>query len=237
MEVSQWSGFNLRRKPSVRFSIRRKSMHKKQCLLFVITSLSAFPAMTADLWINEFHYDDAGGDSGEFVEVVVPADFSDLASVSLTLYNGSDGRSYSTHALSTFDVGVTYDGFSVYSKAITGIQNGAPDGLALTWTGGAHFISYEGSFTAANGPAAGMVSVDIGVAQPDTGAPDGSSLGLTGHGARLEEFVWSALPTATPGLANVGQTVVPEPQTYLMMAAGALGLFAFCRSRSVRTTS
>lgn len=209
-------------------------MQKKQGILFLITSLSAFPALTADLWINEFHYDDAGGDSGEFVEVVVPSDFADLASVTLTLYNGGDGRGYATHALSTFDFGVSYDGQTVYSKAISGIQNGAPDGLALTWSGGAHFISYEGSFTAANGPAAGMVSVDIGVAQSDAGAPDGSSLGLIGQGARAEDFVWSALSTATPGLANMGQTVVPEPRTYLMMAAGALGIFALCRSRSVR---
>lgn len=212
-------------------------MQKKQGILFLITSLSASSAMTADLWINEFHYDDAGGDSGEFVEVIAPSDLTDLASVTLTLYNGSDGRGYATHALSTFTVGVSYDGLTVYSKAISGIQNGAPDGMALTWPSGVHFISYEGSFAAANGPAAGRVSVDIGVAQADTGAPDGSSLGLVGQGSRLDDFVWTALPSATPGLANLGQTVVPEPQTYVMFAAGALGVLALCRSRSTRTRS
>jgi endonuclease G len=57
-----------------------------------------------------------------------------------------------------------------------GIQNGAPDGLALIDAAGAlvEFLSYEGVFVATSGPAAGATSVDIGASQ--TNAPVGTSL-------------------------------------------------------------
>ncbi len=206
-------------------------MQKRLKILFLTTLLAAGQGHALTPWINEFHYDDAGGDTGEFVEIAVPSSFTDLASVSLTLYNGGDGKSYSTHSLNSFNAGATEGSLTFYSKLITGIQNGAPDGMALTWGAGAQFLSYEGSFLAANGPAAGLTSLDIGVAQSDAGAPDGSSLGLTGVGDRYDDFMWSALGTATPGGANFGQTVVPEPQTYVLMTAGGLGLVAFLRAR------
>lgn len=206
-------------------------MQKSFVPLFLIGLFTAADGRAASPWINEFHYDDAGGDSGEFVEVVVPSSFADLASITLSLYNGGDGRSYGTHSLSTFAAGATEGGLTYFSKAITGIQNGAPDGFALSWPDGVQFISYEGSFSAANGPAAGLTSFDIGVFQADTGAPDGSSLGLVGFGDRHEDFVWSAIGTATPGGANIGQTVVPEPRAYALMAGGGLVLFAALRSR------
>ena len=44
-------------------------MQKNQSVLILIMSLSAIPAMPADLWINEFHYDNVSTDSDEFVEV------------------------------------------------------------------------------------------------------------------------------------------------------------------------
>jgi hypothetical protein len=209
-------------------------MQKRHKILFVISLFTAGEIIAAVPWINEFHYDDAGGDSGEFVEIVVPSSFTDLASVTLTLYNGGDGRSYASHALGTFSAGSTEGEWTFYSKFITGIQNGAPDGLALSWSDGTQFLSYEGSFVAANGPAAGLTSLNIGIAQPDTGAPDGSSLGLIGLGSRYDDFAWSAINTATPGSANLAQTVVPEPQTYVLMAAGGLGLFAAARARRRR---
>lgn len=206
-------------------------MQRRSRILFLVTLLAAGETQALTPWINEFHYDDAGGDTGEFVEIAIPTSFTELASVALTLYNGGDGRSYGSHPLGTFSPGTTEGGLTFYSKLITGIQNGAPDGMALSWSAGAQFISYEGSFLAANGPAAGMTSMDIGVAQSDAGAPDGSSLGLVGLGDHYDDFVWTAIGTATPGIANFGQTVVPEPQTYVLMAAGGLGLFAFLRAR------
>ena len=53
------------------------------------------------MWINEFHYDNAGADTGEFVEIVVGPDSSGVlpTDVMLTLYNGSTGVAYGgTHA-------------------------------------------------------------------------------------------------------------------------------------------
>ena len=79
------------------------------------------------------------------------------------------------------------------------IQNGAPDGLALVNSSGAvcEFLSYEGTFTASNGPPNGMTSTDIGVAE--TGAtPIGTSLQLdpaTG--------MWQASMPETPKNVNI----------------------------------
>ncbi|HBX67168.1 MAG TPA: hypothetical protein DEG32_13790, partial [Balneolaceae bacterium] len=39
-------------------------------------------------WVNEMHYDNDGGDQGEFVEIAVNAEFADLTDVTLSLYNG-----------------------------------------------------------------------------------------------------------------------------------------------------
>ncbi|MFT5265348.1 MAG: hypothetical protein ACI8YQ_004101, partial [Polaribacter sp.] len=53
----------------------------------------------AAIWINEFHYDNTGGDSGEFVEVAGNAAF-DLSTCDIVLYNGASGASYNTISLS-----------------------------------------------------------------------------------------------------------------------------------------
>lgn len=132
------------------------------------------------IWLNEFHYDTTSTDVGEFVEVVVgPEVTTALSNISLLLYNGGDGAVYGTHALSTFTLGSTVDGYRIFHKDIAGIQNGAPDGFAITVNGTVtRFLSYEGTFTAASGAAAGMTSVDVGVSE--TGVAVGSSLQLTG---------------------------------------------------------
>jgi hypothetical protein len=182
-------------------------------------------------WINELHYDNSGTDVDEFVEVIAPAGFAELAAVRLTLYNGGDGAPYGTgHLLSSFTRGKTSEGFTVYSKAISGQQNGAPDGISLDYHGEVlHFISYEGVFTATSGPASGMASGDIGIFEADT-SPVGGSLGLSGSGSGPNDFVWSALEAATPGGFNVGQRVIPEPRTAFLLFAGAACLFVRKRS-------
>ena len=48
-----------------------------------------------DIFISEFHYDNAAADEGEFVEVTAPAG-TDLTGWSIVLYNG-DGRSQLRH--------------------------------------------------------------------------------------------------------------------------------------------
>ncbi|MGJ8639578.1 MAG: endonuclease/exonuclease/phosphatase family protein [Opitutaceae bacterium] len=164
-------------------------------------------------FINEFHYDNTGGDLNEFVEVVVSPGFTgDLNTMEVILYNGNGGGVLQTHSLSSFDnflnPGIS-NGYTIYSKAITGIQNGAPDGIALIADGNAlEFISYEGSFTATEGPADGMTSTDIVVSQTGSSPTDEDSLGRTGSGAEGDDFTWVEFEgiTFSQGLANDSQT-------------------------------
>ena len=73
-----------------------------------------------------------------------------------------------------------------------GLQNGSPDGMALFDNTGAlvEFRSYEGTFTASNGPAVSVVSVDIGASE--TNAPLGLSLQRNSSG------VWGPTSTRWP---------------------------------------
>jgi endonuclease/exonuclease/phosphatase family metal-dependent hydrolase len=170
-------------------------------------------AAPSEVFINEFHYDNDGTDTGEFIEVVLGPGFTgSLSDVNLLLSNGADGATYGSHALSTFTAGaVTPSGHRIYSKLIPGIQNG-PDGFALVVHGVVtSFISYEGSF-----PAGGMTSTDLGVRQTTTETAGQASLGLTGSGGTSSSFSWtkfSGLPHS-PGQANPGQsfTIPSQPQ-------------------------
>jgi len=76
-------------------------------LLIVALLVTAFPVLgppaqaqagTA-VFINEIHYDNAGTDTGEAIEVAGPAD-TDLSGWSLVSYNGNGGAVYKTVALS-----------------------------------------------------------------------------------------------------------------------------------------
>jgi predicted extracellular nuclease len=163
------------------------------------------PPAAAAPWINEFHYDDAGGDTGEFVEVAGAAG-ADLTGYSLVLYNGSNGASYATVALSGV-IPNQQNGFGTltFPRPVDGIQNGAPDGIALVGPAGVvEFISYEGVMTATNGPAAGLTSTDVGVAE--TGTADGTSIGRTGSGDEASDFSWTLNTDDTPGGVNNGQS-------------------------------
>lgn len=209
----------------------------KTSLLLSSTVFAALAAASASgqvLWINEFHYDDVGADEGEFVEVVADA-ATDLSKAFLTLYNGNGGAPYGTPtALSAFTVGANSAGFTVYhlSFPVDGIQNGAPDGLALSYDGTLlQFLSYEGTFSGVGGVANGVSSTDIGVSESN-GTVAGSSLGLIGTGDSYGDFTWSSFTDDSPGALNAGQTVVPEPHEYAALAGvGLLGFAAWRRSR------
>ena len=66
------------------------------------------------------------------------------------------------------------------------------------------FLSYEGSFTAASGPAAGMTSVAIPVEETST-TPVGFSLQRTGSGCEASDFTWTGPLAASSGALNAGQ--------------------------------
>jgi hypothetical protein len=121
-----------------------------------------------------------------------------------------------THSLAGFDLEeITASEHEIYSKAIPGIQNGNPDGLALVVNGVVkQFISYEGSFTATAGAAMGMTSVDIGVSQNQMVADGLGSLILAGTGGSAADFSWTRILTLahSPGFSNQNQTFTAPPQ-------------------------
>ena len=191
-----------------------------------------FPIISSaqQMWINEIHYDNTGGDVSEFVEVIVedalPA--VDLTKVEVVFYNGKDGKVYlnfNPHPLSGFVTNdMSLNGFKIYSQLISGIQNGNPDGVALVNNGVVvEFISYEGTFIASNGPANGMTSVDIGVAEPGA---IGQSLQLSGTGNLRQLFTWQGPATATRGTLNNNQIFadVPPKIASLFPADGTAGV-------------
>ena len=167
--------------------------------------------LPSDVFINEFHYDNAGTDTGEFVEIIVGPGYSGaLSGISLVLYNGSGGVTYGTHTLDTFTAGgTTASGHRIFSKLISGIQNDM-DGFAVVAGGTVQqFISYEGSFAATNGPANGMTSVDIGVSQ-NAEVNGQAALGLTGTGGSRADFTWQKFTglAHSPGQPNQGQSFI-----------------------------
>lgn len=174
------------------------------------TTNEGAPQPTAAVWINELHYDNDGTDSNEGVEIAGPAG-ADLTGWSIVAYNGNGGTSYSTTNLS----GTLTDqqgGIGTKFFAISGLQNGAPDGLALVNNSGTvvQFLSYEGSMTATDGPASGTTSTDIGVSETST-TPVGHSLQLTGTGSSYADFTWASASASTYNAANSGQTFNGQP--------------------------
>jgi predicted extracellular nuclease len=184
-------------------------------LVSLVPAVSPSPARAATtVFINEIHYDNTGTDTGEAIEVAGPAG-TDLTGWSIVLYNGATGASYDTDALAGVlpDQGNGY-GTAVLSYPSNGIQNGAPDGIALVSPGDVvvQFLSYEGSFTAVGGPADGMASTDIGVSEVGD-EPTGMSVQLTGTGLADEDFTWTGPAAASFGNPNAGQTFDEPPPT------------------------
>lgn len=161
---------------------------------FGATNSSDPPSPTA--FISEIHYDNAGADTGEFVEVTATAG-TDLTGYSLVLYNGNGGAPYGTTALSG-TIANQANGQGALAFDIAGIQNGSPDGVALVAPDGSviEFLSYEGLFAAVGGPADGLTSTDIGVAEAGS-EPAGQSL-------QLVNGTWTGPAAQTKGTVNVG---------------------------------
>jgi hypothetical protein len=180
-------------------------MKKLYFLLFCLVTSFSFGQT---VFINEIHYDNAGEESNEAFEIAGQAGLDLGTGFTVVLYNGSSSTRtpYNTITLS----GVIQDeqfGYGTLSFPTSGIQNGAPDGLALIAADGTtvlQFLSYEGAFTAIGGPADGMTSTDIGVAETNT-TPEGESLQLVGTGTEYGDFTWSGPVTSSFGSINASQ--------------------------------
>lgn len=168
--------------------------------------------VTGAPWINEFHYDNIGADVGEFVEIAGVAG-TDLTGWQIVFYNGNPAQRATYGAAVTLSgtIADQSNGFGTISVAATALQNGnatntEPDGIALLRPDGsvAEFVSYEGSFVAASGPAAGLTSVDVGVVED--GTQNGTAIGRVGNGSQASDFTWALLADDTPGGVNAGQT-------------------------------
>jgi len=157
------------------------------------------------VWINEFHYDDAGGDANEGIEIAAKAGTS-LDGWKIEFYNGSDEMEYSTLSLSGTVPDVS-NGYGTIWFPKSGIQNGSNDGFALIDAAGSvvQFLSYEGTLTAQDGTAVGLSSTDVGVSEG--GGSANESLQLQGTGYRYIDFSWTGPTTRTHGNFSVGQTI------------------------------
>lgn len=188
----------------------------------VATAMGQDPAV----WFNEINYDPAGTDDAgtEWLEVAGPAGV-DLSSYVVVLYNGANGGSYGTTTLSGTidDEGCGYGAVELTYGAANSLQNGAPDGMALASVSAGvttlvQFLSYEGTFTATNGPATGLTSVSIG-----TQNNAANTLQLSGTATNYGGFTW-ATNTASKGSLNVGQAFTgctPTPPTNVSFTASA----------------
>jgi hypothetical protein len=182
-------------------------------VLAVLTAVGTAQGQT--VFINEIHYDNTGTDTGEAVEIAGPAG-TDLSGWRLVRYNGATPTAAvvytSPAAVETLPSGTvipaTCGGFGVVviSYPTDGLQNGSADAIALVDGAGTvvQFLSYEGVVTAANGPAMGSTSTDIGVSETSSTLV-GASLQLQGSGSVSSDFAWSGPAASTFGACNTGQ--------------------------------
>lgn len=190
------------------------------------------PPASGGIFLNEIHYDNAGADTGEFFEIAGPAGAS-LSGWTLVGVNGATGGSYVSLPLEGV---LPEQGGCAGALAfeLSGIQNGAPDGLMLLDRDGevVQFLSYEGSFTSTIAQAAGQTSENIGVSESSS-TPVGHSLQLAGSGRTYADFVWQDSRSATPGTPNASQTLsmcaaaeVPtsRPPSLTLLLGGLLGV-------------
>ncbi|MGC1272997.1 MAG: Ig-like domain-containing protein, partial [Planctomycetaceae bacterium] len=186
-----------------------------------ITVTDVVEAEPATPRINEVHYDNDGADGEEFIEIRVAKD-ADVSGLVVELYNGNGGTTYGNVSVSSLTK-TSDEGYDYYVWEIPGIQNGSPDGIALSDNGTViEFLSYEGTFTATNGTAAGLTSNDIVVSEP-ANTPTGQSLQRTGDGPTD----WEGPGEATPGAANGGGTNPGDPTELLISEIQGTGSASF----------
>ncbi|QNP41570.1 endonuclease [Lysobacter solisilvae (ex Woo and Kim 2020)] len=198
-------------------------------------------AASAEVFINEIHYDNTGSDTGERIEVVATAG-ENLASYRLYLYNGATPSAATYYDNDLLPTGSTVScGGSVriatLSYAANGVQNGANDGVALVNGSGqvVQFLSYEGTITGSNGPAAGRTSSNLAVAENES--PSNTSLQLGGTGSGYANFTWRASATQTFGACNNAQTfAAPNPPPTVVSTSPTDGATGVAPATDLATT-
>jgi len=165
---------------------------------------------TPVVWINEIHYDNASTDADEGVELAGAAGI-DLNGWEIRLYNGNGGDTYSPIGHPSGLIPDQQNGYGTVWVPLSGMQNGAPDGIALIDPNDTvvSFLSYEGKLTATGGKAVGLTSTDIGVSE-SSATNIGSSLQLTGTGFNASFFTWSGPSTHSRGNPNSNQTFLRQ---------------------------
>jgi hypothetical protein len=182
-------------------------MKKNYALVLIALLCAVLSGYGQTPWINEIHYDNSGLDVDEGVEIAVPAGYSCAGVLEVILYNGNNGSIYNFSETVPSTGGTTSNGITFYWIPIAGLQNGAPDGLALVCDGTLiQFLSYEGSFTGTDGPANGIASINIGVSEADSSTV-GFSLQLEGTGCDYADFTWTGSSSSTQNLINSLQTI------------------------------
>ncbi|WP_164745335.1 ExeM/NucH family extracellular endonuclease [Georgenia faecalis] len=178
------------------------------------------------VFLSEIHYDNAGDDAGEAVEVQAPAG-TDLTGWRIVLYNGNGGTVYGTTTL-TGTVGAS--GVLVQTYPRDGLQNGAPDGIALVDAAGTvvEFLSYEGPMTGVGGPADGLASTDIGVSEGGTASADESLQRVDG--------VWTGPAPHSFGALNEAPEPPGEPVDVSIAEVQGTGPASPYAGEAVRTT-
>ena len=173
----------------------------------------------ADIFVNEFHYNNAGTDQGEFIEVAVGPGFTgEFTEIDVLLYDGSTGKVYRTINLgsSAFTRTSTANDFNLFTVGFGSVIQNGPDGIAIVnrvTQQVIQFISYDGSFAATDGIAAitvpPSISTNIGVSQAGTEAVGSSALGLVGSGGVRADFTWAKIAGLySKGAVNIGQNLV-----------------------------
>lgn len=158
-----------------------------------------------EVWINEFHYTNSGADINQFLEIAGPVGI-DLSGYYFVRYRGDTGQPYGPILTLTGTFDDEQNGFGAVSVDATNLRNDN-SGFALVGPDGRviQFFSYEGTFTATGGPAAGLTSIDVGLIE-DNGTTGTQSIHLVGTGNTFTDFTWATSIMSTDGAQNIGQT-------------------------------
>jgi Carbohydrate esterase, sialic acid-specific acetylesterase len=192
-------------------------------------------ANSSKVWINEFHYDNTGTDTNEFIEI---AHTISLTGCQLQFYRAGSIL-YNNISLTGTVPNSTVDSIQytiVESKSAEGIDNGSPSGFALTDSNNKvfEFLSYEGSLMNASG----VNSTDVGVTE-DEATPSSHSLqkcpdsnGWTGpipntKGQPNPKCAPTSIPTPTPISPSPRPALAPT-KAPVVRSCGIFGFSLFC---------